>query len=132
MSALRQVVAPPRVTRLPSPSFLGLVALAGELVPVVDLAALLHIDAPKTPSDPLLLIIEDDDSRLGLRVDSVEGQTTVRPQDIAGASPTPGGPTSLATTTASDDLLVLDITATLADARLSLVPAGGGEPETQP
>lgn len=126
MSALRQVVAPPRMTRLPGPSPLSLVALAGSLVPVVDLAVLLENGESPAGPEPLLLIIEDGHSRLGLRVDDVEGQTTVGAQDIAGAAAPANRSTSLATPISGEDLLVLDVNATLADPRLSLAPAASG------
>ena len=120
MSSLVQVVPAPRVTRLPgsAPALVGIVAVGGELVPVADLAQLLHLDAEGPRSEGLLLTIDDGDSRLGLRVDRVDGQTTIRTQDIASMVLASAGAALLAAPVADDDLLVLNVAAALSDPRL--------------
>lgn len=123
MSALRGVVAPPPITSLRVDGFLctGLVALSGEVVPVVDLAALLRLEKAAGDAEPMLVVVDDAGSPLALKVDRVEGHETLRPHLAAridlSDSAAAGAP--LATPVGADGLLVLDIDAALGDPRLS-------------
>lgn len=112
MSALRSVVTAPPITRLPGSAMavLGLAALAGELVPVVDLATLLDAGESKPDPDRLLVVVADGESQLAFRVDGVEGHAPVGP----------------------DGLFVLDIDGVLDDPRLSLFAPRSGAREELP
>ena len=128
MTALRSVVTAPPVTRLPAGrSLAGLVALAGEPVAVVDLATLLGTEKASAEPDQFLVVVDDGDSKLAIRVDGVEGHETLLPHlsdridlsDSAGDAVTP-----LATPIGRDGLIVLDLNAALADPRLTLSDPG--------
>ena len=137
MAALRSVVPSPPITRLPDsgPALLGLVALAGELVPVADLATLLDLDPPlkgrRAEPDPVLVVVADGESQLALRVDGVEGHEsflhhrTVRIDlsDEAARAATP-----LASRVDGEELLALNLDAALADPRLSIADANTPRP----
>lgn len=128
MSSLRAVVAAPPVTRLPATdrSLVGVAALSGELVPVVDLAALVGIEAPARRAERLLVVVDDAGSPLAFKVDGVEGHESLRsPADFAGAAAAGGA--QAVTAPARTGLVVLDIEAALADARLS-----PGDPHSGP
>lgn len=131
MAALRSVVETPPITRLPPDgrSLVGVVALGGEVVPVADLAVLLGFDSANVDGPRLLVVVEDGDSQLALKVDGVEGHEALLPHlsariDLSDSADVPTA--SLATPVGEDPLLVFDINAALADSRLSLPDAGSG------
>lgn len=130
MAALRSVVPTPPITCLPSDdrSLIGLVALGGEVVPVADLATLLGFEESRD-SERLLLVVQDGDSQLALKVEAVEGHETLLPHlpvDIDLSDSAEALVKLLAPAPGRDDLLVLDIDAALADSRLSLLDATPG------
>ena len=131
MSALRSVVVAPPITRLPrsGPAVLGLVALAGELVAVAELAVLVGA-ARAAGSEELLAVIQDGEAQLALRVDAVEGHETLVPPasrqiDLSDSGTPPLS--RMVTPLGRDGLFVLDVELALADPRLvpfDLVAAG--------
>ena len=123
MTALRSVVPPPPMTGLhvEGLALVGLVALAGEVVPVVELATLLGGESSTKVAEPMLVVLDDAGSQLALKVDGVEGHETLRPHlevgiDLSDAS-TAVAP--LTTRVGEEGLLVLDLDAVLTDPRLS-------------
>lgn len=129
MAALRSVVESPPITRLPpnGRSLIGVVALGGEVVPVADLGALLGYADRPAETERLLLVVEDGDSQLALKVDGVEGHETLLPHpsariDLSDSVHAPAA--SLTHEVGADGLVALDINAALADPRLSLPDAG--------
>jgi chemotaxis signal transduction protein len=128
MEALRSVVEPPPITRLPPDgrSLVGVVALGGEVVPVAGLATLLGSGAGNGDNARMLVVVEDGDSQLALEVDGVEGHEALIPHlsariDLSDAAnkDTP----ALTTPVGEEGLLVLDVNAALADPRLCLPDA---------
>lgn len=131
MSALRSVVPAPPVTRVPgdAPAIRGVVALAGELVPVVDLAVLVGTEPVRGAAQPLLVVLDDGGCGLALKVDAVEGHETLLPHVTAGidlsdsAAEVAGG---LVTAIGREGLAVLDVEAALADPRVSPLESSSG------
>lgn len=133
MAALRSVVPTPPITRLPADGqgLVGLVALGGEVIPVADLGALLGLD-DSSDSERLLLVVDDGESQLALKVEAVEGHETFLPPPVADidlSDSSEGARHPLATVMGRHDLAVLDIDAVLADPRLALLHAS---PSTGP
>lgn len=131
MTALRAVVPAPPLSRLPAeaPALAGLVALAGEPVAVVDLALLLGIDQPPARSGQMLVVIDDGNSQLALRVDGVEGHETLLPHLATGidlSDSALGSTAPPAISVGRDSLFVLDIEAALADPRLTFTDTRSG------
>ncbi len=128
MSALRSVVSPPPVTalRVDGLDVVGLVALSGEVVPVVDLATLFGLASSSNDTEPMLVVVDDAGAQLALRVDGVDGHETLRPHLAAGIdlSDFAASVAPLATPVGDSGLLVLDIDAALADPRLSVSEPG--------
>lgn len=127
MSTLRSVVPSPPMTRLrvDGLAIIGVVALAGEVVPVVDLNNLLGIESSHRDGEPTLVVVDDNGSSLALTVDEVEGHDALGPHLAAGIDlSVTSAPGALATPVGHDGLLVLDVAALLADRRLSLTAAG--------
>lgn len=132
MASLRAVVSPPPITALGVEGllFVGLVALAGEVVPVVNLAALLRLEESSSDSEAMLVVVDDAGSQLALKVERVEGHETLRPHLVAriDLSDSAFAVSPLATPVGRDGLMVLDIDAALTDARLSLSGPGPTAP----
>ena len=136
ITSLRSVAPVPPITRLSMEGELltGLIALAGEVVEVVDLARLLGIHSSNEP-DRLIMVVQDGDASLALTVDGVDGQEALLPYlidriDLSDAERL--APASIATPVGRDGLLALDVSALLADPRLSppgARSADGGSPE---
>jgi purine-binding chemotaxis protein CheW len=71
MEFLREVIAQPRITRLPTapPTILGLVNVRGEIVPLFDVAALLGTGRISTA--PFAVVIEIEGVRAALAASAV-------------------------------------------------------------
>lgn len=128
MSALRSVVPPPPMTGLQVDglALVGLVALSGEVVPVVELATLLGREGFANHAEPMLVVLDDAGYQLALKVDGVEGHETLRPHLAAhiDLSDSAAGGATLTTPVGGEGLSVLDVDALLADPRLSFSDRG--------
>jgi len=99
VAALGQVVAVPRA---PAP-VLGIQVLHGEILPVVDTAAVLRLERDTPPSR--LLVAQVGDQRVGLAVDDVTGVT-----ELAGPAEEAESPVLLGSVLADGALIgIIDV-----------------------
>lgn len=116
----RNVVAARPLSRLPGSgaAIIGLAAVQGGLVPVVDLSLLIAGAGGGAAAYGQLLLIDDRASRLGLRVDRVEGLISLGDAEHGARSAEPSTTPGLVARVAPGGVLVLDLDALLADPRL--------------
>lgn len=111
------------LSRLPATcgQLLGVVPIAGQVVPVFDLASLLEFDSAD-PGRGFVVAIQRGSDVLGLLVDDVEDVTTLAERDLVSVPAAEPG-ASLARLMGRDGLVLLDLTALFSDHRL-IVEAG--------
>lgn len=131
---VQEVLCVPPIAPVPGapPVCLGVINLRGHIIPVLDLRRLLAVadqaTAPQDPAGGRLIVIDDQDEALALRVDQVGEVLTISPLSIE-AAPDLGVmdcPGQLAGVVQREHqlLLLLDTKALLRHAASSLAGAG--------
>jgi purine-binding chemotaxis protein CheW len=131
-AAVREVIRPPRLARLPgAPAFAaGVVNLRGEIVTVLDLRPFLGVPAASPSESTRLVVLGGDVPELALVADAVEGLAEA---DLARLAPAPESaararPEYVRGVTASG-VAVLDGAAILRDPRLVVDDGAAPAPE---
>lgn len=123
----RHVVASTPLARLVGcgTAVVGLAAVHGELIPIVDVSALLQLDTDGSTAGRHFVVVDDDEGSIGLVVDQVVALRSLHPDEVAaGVSAHPSGAVA---GVAPGGLYVLDLDGLLADPRLR-PPAAVAEP----
>ena len=84
ISKVREIIRIPRITWVPgAPEFVrGVINLRGNVVAVLDLAAILSLPSPDESPQSRIIITETGDQIAGMLVDSVSRVTDIAPSEI--------------------------------------------------
>ncbi|MBW1830504.1 MAG: hypothetical protein DRH23_12295 [Deltaproteobacteria bacterium] len=88
LSAVREILAPPPLTEVPrAPShFLGVIAVRGQIITVIDLPKMLHLEAEQTDPYGRILLVDNGEELIGVAVDRVIQVYRMEPNQIEYAS----------------------------------------------
>jgi purine-binding chemotaxis protein CheW len=91
VARVERVLRAAEVTRLPDgPDIVcGLINIAGEIVPVIDMRRRLGLAARETEPSDRFILIRSSDKLVALRVDGVEGVVALTTQSISGGDVSP-------------------------------------------
>ena len=73
LSAVREILVPPPLTEVPrAPEhFLGVIVVRGQIITVIDLSKMLHLEAEQTEPYGRILLVDNGEELIGVAVDRV-------------------------------------------------------------
>ncbi len=88
LSAIREILVPPPLTEVPRcpEHFLGVIAVRGQIITVIDLPKLLQLDAEQTEPYGRVLLVDNGEELIGVAVDRVIQVHRMAPTQIEYAS----------------------------------------------
>jgi purine-binding chemotaxis protein CheW len=88
LSAVREILVPPPVTEVPrSPDhILGVISVRGQIITVVDLPKMLHLEAQQSSPYGRVVLIDNGEELIGVAVDRVIQVYRMEPNQIEYAS----------------------------------------------
>jgi len=88
LSAVREILVPPPLTEVPrSPEhFLGVIAVRGQIITVIDLPKMLHLERKVREQYGRILLVDNGEELIGVAVDRVIQVYRMEPQQIEYAS----------------------------------------------
>jgi len=88
LSAVREILVPPPLTEVPRAAehLLGVISVRGEIITVVDLPRLLHLDVRQQGPYGRVLLVDNGEELIGVAVDSVIQVYRLEPSQIEYAS----------------------------------------------
>ena len=88
LSAVREILMPPPLTEVPRapPHFLGVIAVRGQMITVIDLPKMLHLEAEQTDPYGRVLLVDNGEELIGVAVDRVIQVYRMEPNQIEYAS----------------------------------------------
>lgn len=84
LSAVREILMPPPLTEVPRAAehFLGVIAVRGQVITLVNLPKLLNLDVPQEQPPRRVLLVETEEELIGVAVDQVVQVSSLRPDQI--------------------------------------------------
>ena len=88
LSAVREILVPPPLTEVPrAPEhFIGVIAVRGQIITVVDLPKMLHLEAEQNEPYGRVLLVDNGQELIGVAVDRVIQVYRMQPDQIEYAS----------------------------------------------
>lgn len=88
LSAVREILVPPPLTEVPRAPrhFLGVIAVRGQIITVIDLPKMLHLEAEQTDPYGRILLVDNGEELIGVAVDRVIQVYRMEPNQIEYAS----------------------------------------------
>ena len=88
LSAVREILVPPPLTEVPrAPEhFLGIIAVRGQIITVIDLPKMLHLEAEQSDPYGRVLLVDNGKELIGVAVDHVIQVYRMEPNQIEYAS----------------------------------------------
>ena len=88
LSAVREILVPPPLTEVPrAPEHvIGVIAVRGQIITVVDLPKMLHLEAEQNEPYGRVLLVDDGEELIGVAVDRVIQVYRMEPDQIEYAS----------------------------------------------
>ena len=88
LSAVREILVPPPLTEVPrAPEhFLGVIAVRGQIITVIDLPKMLHLEAEQNDPYGRVLLVDNGEELIGVAVDRVIQVYRMEPDQIEYAS----------------------------------------------
>jgi purine-binding chemotaxis protein CheW len=88
LSAVREILMPPPLTEVPRAPhhFLGVIAVRGQIITVIDLPKMLHLEAEQTDPYGRVLLVDNGEELIGVAVDRVIQVYRMEPNQIEYAS----------------------------------------------
>jgi len=88
LSAVREILVPPPLTEVPrAPEhFLGVIAVRGQIITLIDLPKLLHLEVEQTDPYGRVLLVDNGEELIGVAVDRVIQVYRMEPDQIEYAS----------------------------------------------
>jgi purine-binding chemotaxis protein CheW len=85
---VREILAPPPLTEVPRAPrhFLGVIAVRGQIITVIDLPKMLHLEAEQTDPYGRILLVDNGEELIGVAVDRVIQVYRMEPNQIEYAS----------------------------------------------
>ena len=88
LSAVREILVPPPLTEVPrAPEhFLGVITVRGQIITLIDLPKMLHLEVEQTEPYGRVLLVDNGDELIGVAVDRVIQVYRMEPNQIEYAS----------------------------------------------
>jgi purine-binding chemotaxis protein CheW len=84
LAAVREILMPPPLTEVPRAAkhFLGVIAVRGEIITLVDLPTLLNLEAPDRQTLGRVILVDIGEELIGVAVDRVVQVSQLQPDQI--------------------------------------------------
>lgn len=88
LSSVREILMPPPLTEVPRSAehYLGVIAVRGQIITLVDLPALLNLEVPDRQTLGRVILVDAGEELIGLAVDRVVQVSHLQPDQIEYAS----------------------------------------------